>query len=187
MNVEKSGTSRNIDIVQLQQDVENIIIQFFSGVPHALQCHRKASPPAPILTLDDDNKYREESYSCIKRIRSTIETFREELLEQAASGILTYLTKYKVRSNSCDPLKMAYWFGLALAEKVGEHNDLDKKVVLTLTVEVLDMFCGWHNGNRLSSDLKTKLHLSIAQNKSHEDFGSYGIYFSFKALVKLNS
>lgn len=177
--------SQDQEIKQLQEDAENIVRQFFSGVPHALKIHRNASPPPSITTLADDNKYKEESFSCIERIRLSIENFRAELLEQAASDILAYLTRFKIRSKSCDPLKLAYWFGLALSNKVGEHSDFDKKVVLTLTTAILNMFCEWHNGKTLSNDLKTKLDISIAQNKNNEDFGVYGIYFTFKAIAKL--
>jgi hypothetical protein len=170
------------DVDELERDLEEIIGQFFAGVPFALKKHREISPPPPIFTLDDHNKHSAESISCINRILSAIETHKDELSGKATSDIYSYLKKYRVRSHSCDPLKFAYWFRMALSNKLGEHYDLDRKVVLTLTTLILNMFCEWHNGKKLSEDLRTKLDISIAQNKVAEDFGQYGIYLSFKAI-----
>jgi len=185
MNHAELDTASDQDKKQLQEDVENILVQFFWGVPHALKRHRSISPPPQIHTLADDNAHREESIACINRIRIVMESHRKELVDQVASDILAYLTRYGVRSNSCDPLKFAYWFGISLSKKVGEYHDIDRKVVLTLTVWIINIFCGWHNGKTLSEDLRKKLDISIAQNKNIDDFGDFGIYFSFKALAKL--
>ncbi len=170
---------------RLKNDTENIIRQFFQGVPYSLARHREFSPAPPRLTIADESKYSEESLACIVRIRSAIETYRDDLMRQAAADILTYLTRYSVGSKSGDPLKLAYWFGLALAAKVGQHNELDRKVVLTLTVWILDIFCFWHCEKTLPEDMRSKLDMSISQAENKNDFGGYGIYFSFKVLSKL--
>ena len=90
-------------VQRLTEDAEKLIQQFFLGVPHALQRHREFSPPSPRTTLGEDTKYREESFECIARIQSAIEIYRDELMRQAASDILAYLTRHSVRSISCDP------------------------------------------------------------------------------------
>lgn len=175
------------ELKRLQEDAEKIVEQFFVGVPYALQRHREVSPPPPHLQLNDTIRYREESLSCIVRIQSTIEKYRDELMQQASADIYSYLTRLKVRSKSCDPLKLAYWFGQALASKVGEQNELDRKVVLTLMVLFLDMLCDWHGETQLPDEMLKKLIMSISQGKHQEDFGQFGIYFSFKAISKLGA
>lgn len=178
------GSQSTPELLRLKEDAEKIIEQFFKGVPHALKKHREFSISPQMATLGDDLIYREESILCINRIRAYIEKDREELMEQATSDIFSYLTRYKVRSRSCDPLKLAYWFGQALATKVGEQHDLDRKVVLTLTVMLLDMFCEWNCSRNLPPQMLAKLFMSISQGKHEDDFGTFGIYFSFKSISK---
>lgn len=173
------------ELLRLQEDAEKIVEQFFTGVPYALKRHREFSPPAPRTTLSEDTRYREDSMACIARIQSSIEKYRDELMQQASADIYSYLTRLKVRSKSCDPLKLAYWFGQALAAKVGEQSDLDRKVVLTLMVLFLDMLCEWHSETKLPDAMLSKLIMSISQGRHQEDFGQFGIYFSFKAISKL--
>ena len=171
----------------LKEDTEHLISQFFMGVPHALKRHRSVLPPSPRLTSSDESKYAEASIECINRVRAAIDMYRDELMRQAGAEILTYLTQYSVRSKSCDPLKLAYWFGLALASKVGQHHELDKKVVLILTIWILDMFCEWDSGKSLPEDMRAKLDMSISHGKNTSDFGEYGVYFAFKVVSKLET
>lgn len=173
------------ELQRLQEDTEKILEQFFSGIPYALKRHREFSLPTPKTTLGEVHKHDDESLSCIARIRSAIEEYRDELMQQASADIYSYLTRLKVRSKSGDPFKLTYWFGQALASKVGEQHDLDRKVVLTLTVLFLDMMCDWHCETKLPDEMLSKLILSISQGKHQEDFGQFGIYFSFKAISKL--
>ncbi|MDD5058222.1 MAG: hypothetical protein PHQ60_10135 [Sideroxydans sp.] len=180
-----AATASPDDLQSLREDAEKIVEQFFFGIPHALKKHREFSSPAPKKYLSDVIGYDEESLACIARIRSSIEKYRDELICQASVDILSYLTRLKVRSKSCDPLKLSYWFGQALASKVGEQNELDRKVVLTLTVIFLDMMCEWHCGKKLPDEMQSKLIMSISQGKHQEDFGQFGIYFSIKAISKL--
>lgn len=170
---------------RLREDTSNLISQFFMGVPPALERHREFLPPPKRSSFSDDHKYSEESINCINRIWSAIETYRDELTEQTVLDILVYLKRYRVHSKSCDPLKFAYFFGKALASKVGEQHDLDRKVVLTLTVWVLDILCSWHCEKTLPDDMRSKLDMSISQGKDEGDFGIYGIYFVFKVVSKI--
>lgn len=168
----------------LASDAEGILKQFHNGVPYALKQQREhCSSFVKPTTLGAMTSYSEESIACINRIKAAIENRKSELLQTAVAGIFGYLTSHKIKSQSGDPFKLAYWFGLTLASKL--HDELDRKVALILTTCVLDLFCETDCGHRMPADLRAKMFMSIADGTSSADFGLLGLYFPFKVIAKL--
>ena len=118
------------------------------------------------------------------RIEYIIERNRDELLREAGTKILQYLERFKVRSDSADPFKIAYWFGTVLADRAGEANDLDRRVVLLVTMQVLDHMCEHHSDRKMPADMRSKMDMSIAEGKHLLEFGEHGLYHSMKTLAK---
>jgi hypothetical protein len=168
----------------LASDIEGILQQFYYGVPHALKKHREhCSSFVKPATLANMMAYDEESIVCINRIKATIENHKSELLRNAAVGIFAYLTSHKIKSQSGDQFKLAYWFGMALVSKL--QDELDRRVALILTTCILNIFCDAHCDQKMPVDLCAKMFMSIANGTSADDFGQLGLYFPFKVISKL--
>lgn len=167
----------------LTSDAKAVTEQFWGGVIWG-RGHLDGLLPGS-RTLSDSLKAKEDRYESILRIRYVIENSRDELMREAGALILSYLERYRVKSDSADPFKIAFWFGVALAEKVGEVDQFDKRVVLLITMECLDIFCAAHCQKRMAPDMRSKMDMSIAEGKHLEEFGQHGLYHSFKCISKV--
>jgi hypothetical protein len=166
----------------LKEDAHGILEQFFRAIPWGVQTVLKHLNP--VHTLSQDLEFKEKRMESVMRIRSVIENDRNSLMTDAGVLILQYLSRFKVKSDSADPFKICYWFGVALADKVGAVNDIDKRSVLLIAVELLDSFCESHCGKRMPSDMRAKMDMSISEGKYLEEFGHHGLYHSFKSVAK---
>lgn len=169
----------------LISDAKSIVEQFWQGTHWGRSQFEQHLPGA--RTLGDSLKSKDERIESVNRIRFVIENNRDELMREAGTLILTYLERYKVKSDTADPFKLAFWFGIALSGKVGEVNDLDKRVVLLTTIGLLDIFCHAHCSRCMPIDMRSKMNMSIAEGKNIEEFGHHGLYHSFKSLAKAYS
>jgi hypothetical protein len=167
----------------LNSDIQGILDQYYFGMPLGWKVLGEFLPK--IHTLSQSLVANDAKHECVNRIREVITLQRDELLREMGTSILGYLERFRVRSDTADPFKLAYWFGLALSEKMAEINVLDSRVVLLVTVEMLDLFCYTHCKIRMPSEMKSKINVSISEGKHAEEFGLYGIYHSFKSLTKL--
>jgi hypothetical protein len=166
----------------LEIDLHSILGQFWKAAPHG--AHAVLSHLAPIHTLAADNALRESRVTSVTRIRAAIENDRVALMRQAGLLIAQYLNRFRVRSETADPFKICYWFGVALADKLGAANENDKRSVLWITVEMLDLFCETQCGKQMPADMRAKMNMSIAEGKHLEEFGHHGLYHSFKSVAK---
>lgn len=178
MTAEEASASLEI----LIKDAGAIVSQMYQGAFWGRAHLEKFLPGA--RTLGDDLKNKDDRVASVQRIRFVIENHRDELMREAGTLILSYLERYKVRSDTADPFKLAFWFGIALGGKVGEVNDLDRRAVLLATVEMLDIFCDAHCKKRMPLDMRAKMDMSIAEGKHLEEFGHNGLYHSFKCVAK---
>ncbi len=167
----------------LESDAKHILGQFFYGIPWGWsRLHKLLNVQAQ--TIGDDQQHRNARAIAGETIRSHIEHERDVLFKEAGTAILTYLTRYRVKSSTADPFKLAYWFGVALANRVGEKDSMAKRCVLLVMLELLDNFCEAHCGKRFPKDMREKMDLSIAEGKHLDEYGVYGLYHSFKSVSK---
>ena len=166
----------------LKSDLHGILAQFWQAAPHG--AHAVLSHLTPVRTLGGDNALRDGRSDITQRIRIAIESDRDNLMRQAGLHIAQYLTRFKVRSETADPFKICYWFGVALADKLGAANENDKRSVLWITVELLDIFCQAQCGKKMPEDMRQKMNMSISEGKHIEEFGHHGLYHSFKSVAK---
>jgi hypothetical protein len=176
------STSKN-QLDTLITDTKTIADQFWAGTIWG-RAHLEQFLPGAI-TLSDSLKFKEDRYESIVRIRHIIENNRDELMREGGTLILNYLERYHVKSETADPFKLTFWFGVALGEKVGEVNGIDKRSVLLTTVEILDILCETHCGKKMPSDMRAKMDMSIAEGKHIDEYGQHGLYHSFKCISKI--
>jgi hypothetical protein len=175
-------TTKAAAFATLTSDATKIAEQFWRGAVWGRGQLDKHLPRAH--TLSEDLRSKEDRIESVKRIRYLIESSRDALMREAGTYILGYLERYRVRSDTADPFKLTYWFGIALSNKAGEIDGLDKRAVLLTTVELLDILSDAHCKKRMPEDMRSKMDISIAEGKYIEEFGSHGMYHSFKVLAK---
>lgn len=166
----------------LETDLHSILAQFWKAAPRG--ANAVLSHLTPVKTLGSDIALREGRATSAARIRIAIENDREALMRQAGLLIAQYLNRFRVSSETADPFKICYWFGMALADKLGAANENDSRSVLWITVELLDTFCHTQCGKSMPGDMREKMNMSIAEGKHVEEFGHHGLYHSFKSVAK---
>ena len=176
------SAASNTPAQTLESDLHSILAQFWKAAPHG--AHAVLTHLTSQHTLGAELALREGRATSAQRIRHAIENDRATLVKQAGLHIAQYLTRFKVLSETADPFKICYWFGVALADKLGAASENDKRSVLWITVELLDIFCETQCGKRMPQDMRAKMNMSIAEGKHIEEFGHHGLYHSFKSVAK---
>jgi hypothetical protein len=169
------------DRADLDSDTVHIFEQFWYGLPSA---SRTLDSYLAKLTLGDYLEQKERRIKLVNELRELLKANRDTLIKLTNSRIQQYLSDFEVKSTSQDQLKFAYHLGQAFAERAQILSDTHKKLVLIMTIELMDIMCRSECGFAMPPEMKGKFDWSISNGKAVSEFGEYGIYHSFKTLIK---
>jgi hypothetical protein len=171
---------------RLESDFDGIVRQLFQGVPWSVSCVEKLLPPE-VLIVPNDNRVDAWRQTLKTRVSSVLQSERRyEILKRVTAPVANYLNNNGGWSHTGDPYKLAYWFGVELAKELQKISPHDAMVAMVATVELLNLFLKTSkNKPTLDEAMILKIRKSVVDGRWTQDFGEYGIYFTFKALSKV--